>query len=190
MITQSLVLERTYAAPVITAILHTIIFHRYFGNITPRETQILSSAVTYASVDDANVMATVDDKVDELMQSLSTTTDTKTQIAVFFTETKARKAAWFSSKSEEQICWEQWTIELQSKCTSSEQERNQLLNDAINQAKRAIFAVIKEVDQNKDHIPLIVNSQTNPFPYHITVAAAAPGLWSSMIRRAILPGIS
>ncbi|KAJ2898960.1 hypothetical protein IWW38_001160, partial [Coemansia aciculifera] len=66
---------------------------------------------------------------------------------------------------------------------------NQLQANAEDQAKQAIFHVITEMDRSKDHIPLIANSQTNPFPYHISVSPSS-GLWSSMIKRAIRPNIS
>ncbi|KAJ1993143.1 hypothetical protein GGI25_002935 [Coemansia spiralis] len=185
-IAQTLTLERSFIQPVVKAVLHTIIFHRYFGNITPKNNCILSS-VTYASVDDTDVLDTVDEKVEELMQTLSATGESQSQLSLYFTETKPRKA-WFS-KSEEVICWEEWTLNVQSKVSKTERELNQMQASAEDQAKRAIFLIIQKIDKNKDHIPLIANSQGNPFPYHIDVNPAS-GLWSSMIKRAILPSIS
>ncbi|KAJ2879873.1 hypothetical protein FB639_002973 [Coemansia asiatica] len=186
-INQSLALDHKYVSPVVKAVLHTILFHRYFGNITPRDNHILS-AVTYASVDDIDIINSVDDKVHELMQTLSSTSNSKSQISLYFTETKSRKA-WFS-KTEEEVCWEEWTIYIKSKAgAQTERERTERHNSAVDQCKKTIFSVIQEIDKNKDHIPLIATSQANPFPYHITVVPAS-GLWSSMIKRAILPGIS
>ncbi|KAJ1665984.1 hypothetical protein IW140_000590 [Coemansia sp. RSA 1813] len=185
-ITQTLILERSFIQDVVTAVLHTIIFHRYFGNVTPKSSCILS-VVTYASVDNVDVLRTVDEKVEELMQTISTTGETKSQMSLYFTETKPRKA-WFS-KSEEEICWEEWSINIHSRVARTERELNQMHASAQDQAKQTIFSVIQQVDQHKDHIPLIASPQGNPFPYHITVASGS-GLWSSMIKRAILPGIS
>ncbi|KAJ1895864.1 hypothetical protein LPJ66_004329 [Kickxella alabastrina] len=186
-INQTLALDRSFIAPAVKAVLHTILFHRYFGNISPKQNTVLSG-LTYASVDDTNVINAVEDKVQELMQTVSATSDSKAQICLYFTETKSRKA-WFST-SEEEICWEEWSISIQSKVSHNrtESERNQQQSSSTDQAKKAIFGIIQEMDHNKDHIPLISNSQTNPFPYHITVTPAS-GLWSSMIKRAILPGI-
>ncbi|KAJ2722370.1 hypothetical protein H4R23_004477 [Coemansia sp. Cherry 401B] len=164
-ISQTLDLERSFVEPVVKAVLHTILFHRYFGN---------------ASVDNADVESTVNEKVDELMQSLSVSADSKSQISLCFTETKPRRA-WFS-KSEEEICWEEWSIYVNAKM-------GQLLASAQDQAKRAIFRVIQEMDKHKGHIPLIASNQTNPFPYHISIAPTS-GIWSSMIKRAIRPGLS
>ncbi|KAJ2009529.1 3'-phosphoadenylsulfate reductase [Coemansia thaxteri] len=171
---------------VVKAVLHTILFHRYFGNVAPKDNHILAT-ITYASVDDASVSATVDEKIDELMQTISLTADSKSHISLCFTETKPRKA-WFS-KSDEEICWEEWLVNIQSKISRTERELNQLQASAEDQAKQAIFRVIQEMDQNKDHIPPIANSQSNPFPYHISVAPVS-GLWSSMIKRAIRPSMS
>ncbi|KAJ2815964.1 hypothetical protein FBU31_006746, partial [Coemansia sp. 'formosensis'] len=164
-ISHTLTLERSVIAAVVKAMLHTILFHRYFGNVTPKENHILSN-ITYVSVDDSSVSSTVESKIEELMQTISVTADSKSQISLYFTETKARKA-WFS-KSEEEICWEEWVIDIQSKIGKTEREFNQLQASASDQAKRAIFHVIQEMDRNKEHIPLIANAQTNPFPYHIS----------------------
>ncbi|KAJ2159560.1 hypothetical protein GGF46_002922 [Coemansia sp. RSA 552] len=188
-ISQTLELERGFVESVVKAVLHTILFHRYFGNVSPKDICILAS-VTYTAVDDPGVLTAVDDKVAELMQTLSTTGDSKSQISLCFTETKPRRA-WFS-KSEEEISWEEWVLDISSQASKSEQGKyklGRLKASAEDQAKKAIFRVIQEVDRNKDHIPLIANSQSNPFPYHIAVAPAS-GLWSSMIKRAIRPGIS
>ncbi|PIA15315.1 hypothetical protein COEREDRAFT_82073 [Coemansia reversa NRRL 1564] len=183
-VTQTLELERRFVEPVVKSVLHTILFHRYFGNVSPRDNYILSS-ITYTSVDNVDVLSAVDEKVEELMQNLSSTSDSKSQISLYFTETKPRRA-WFS-KSEEEICWEEWIINVQSKVQQTDREANQLQINAENQAKKAIFHVIQEMDKSKEHIPLIANSQTNPFPYHISVAPVS-GLWSLMIKRAIRPG--
>ncbi|KAI8324325.1 hypothetical protein GQ54DRAFT_296185 [Martensiomyces pterosporus] len=172
--------------PALVAVLHTILFHRYFGNVKPKDSCILSS-ITYAAVDDADVLATVDEKVKELMQTISHAADSKAQIALYFTETKPRKA-WFS-KSEEEICWEEWVFNIQSRISKTERELNQLQASAEDQAKKAIFFIIKEMDGAKDHIPLIMNTQNNPFPYHISIAPPS-GLWSTMLKRAIRPGAS
>ncbi|KAJ2188847.1 hypothetical protein IW139_001407 [Coemansia sp. RSA 353] len=166
-VTQTLDLERRFIEPVVKAVLHTILFHRYFGN---------------TSVDNTDVQRQVDERVDELMQSLALTGDSKSQISLYFTETKPRRA-WFS-KSEEEICWEEWIIHINCTVSKSPTEVGQLQASAEDQAKRAIFWVIQEMDKHKDHIPLIASKQSNPFPYHISVAPTS-GLWSSMIKRAI-----
>ncbi|KAJ2834915.1 hypothetical protein J3B01_001177 [Coemansia erecta] len=180
-VTQTLDLERRFIEPVVKAVLHTILFHRYFGNVSPQDTCILGS-IQYTSVDNTDVQRQVDERVDELMQSLALTGDSKSQISLYFTETKPRRA-WFS-KSEEEICWEEWIIHINCTVSKSPTEVGQLQASAEDQAKRAIFRVIQEMDKHKDHIPLIASKQSNPFPYHISVAPTS-GLWSSMIKRAI-----
>ncbi|KAJ2781394.1 hypothetical protein GGI15_003225 [Coemansia interrupta] len=188
-IKQSLVLERSLVPSVVKAVLHTILFHRYFGNVTPQENLILSDQVTYVSVDDADVVSTVDGKVQELMQALQQDGG-KSQVTVSFSETRGRKASWFGGAAAQSVCWEEWVVDVQAegRAPGGEEQRTQR-RQAVDQAKHAIFAVIRQADAHKDHIPLISSSKENPFPYHITVAPAA-GLWSSMIKRAILPGIS
>ncbi|KAJ1734182.1 hypothetical protein LPJ72_002476 [Coemansia sp. Benny D160-2] len=204
-VTQELSLERSLIQDVAKALLHTIIFHRYFGNVTPKSNTILSSAVTYASVDNTEVLRTVDEKVAELMQAIPAAGEARTRVSLHFTETKPRRkpaSAWFGKTSglkskkgrekeeeEEEVCWEEWAITINSKVARTERERNQMLASAQDQAKDALFLVIAQADTHKDHIPLIADPQGNPFPYHITIAPGA-GLWSSMIKRAILPGIS
>ncbi|KAJ2692188.1 hypothetical protein H4R19_006205, partial [Coemansia spiralis] len=135
-ITQSFELERRFVEPVVAAVLHTILFHRCFGNVSPRENRILHS-VTYASVDSPDICAAVDGKVAEMIQSLSPTQGSRGQISLLFTETKPRRA-WFS-KAEEEICWEEWVLNIQSAVCTAERELGPLLSSAEEQAKSAIF---------------------------------------------------
>ncbi|KAJ1725024.1 hypothetical protein LPJ53_000750 [Coemansia erecta] len=188
-IKHSLVLERSLVPSVVKAVLHTILFHRYFGNVTPQENLILSDQVTYVSVDDGNVVSTVDSKVEELMQVLQQDGG-KSQVTVSFSETRGRKASWFGTATPQSVCWEEWVVDVQALGRAhGREERAAQQRLAVDQAKHAIFQVICQADAHKDHIPLIASSQENPFPYHIAVAPAA-GLWSSMIKRAILPGMA
>ncbi|KAJ1833366.1 hypothetical protein LPJ63_002808 [Coemansia sp. RSA 2711] len=92
--------------------------HRVISQTLDLERSFVEPVVKAASVDNADVESTVNEKVDELMQSLSVSADSKSQISLCFTETKPRRA-WFS-KSEEEICWEEWTIYVNAKVHKTE----------------------------------------------------------------------
>ncbi|KAJ2784195.1 hypothetical protein H4R18_001250 [Coemansia javaensis] len=176
-------LERGFVGPVVAAVLHTILFYRHFGNVSPRKHQALNTVL----VDCPDVLAAVDARVDELVQGLAPAADSRAQISLSFTETKPRRA-WFS-KSEEEICWEEWIIAVQSRAARADHDPPRQLAAAEDQARRAMLRVIREMDRSKDHIPLIASATGSPFPFHIAVAPIS-GLWSSMIKRAIRPGAS
>ena len=101
-------------------ILHTIFFHRFFPSIRPRYWDLLD--LTLPLVPDVELESLIDQRTTALIRQIdhsdhdATTTPISThnpsvrgQIAVQFFE-KRRRKAWFSTKAEEEVCWEQWTL--------------------------------------------------------------------------------
>jgi len=70
-------------------ILHTIFFHRFFPSVRPKTRDVLE--LTLPFVDDVD-------------------TGVRGSLVVQFFEKKRRKA-WFT-KGEEEVCWEQWTLDV------------------------------------------------------------------------------
>lgn len=94
-------------------ILHTIFFHRYFPSIRPRTRDILD--LTLPVVEDVELETLIEQRTSTLVQQLDTNSDMRARstgvrgtMAVQFFEKKRRKA-WFT-KAEEEVCWEQWTL--------------------------------------------------------------------------------
>ena len=100
-------------------ILHTIFFHRYFTCVRPSSFEVLD--LTLPAIDDVNLGAQIDSRVDSLIQqhlssssSNSPNGGVRGRMAVRFFEKRRRKGAalWFGGTNEEQVCWETWTIDI------------------------------------------------------------------------------
>jgi autophagy-related protein 101 len=99
----------------LSGILHTIFFHRFFPSVRPRTHDVLD--LTLPVVGDAELETLIEQKTSSLIRQLDTTSDlgsrssgVRGQIAVQFFE-KRRRKAWFT-KGEEEVCWEQWTLDV------------------------------------------------------------------------------
>jgi autophagy-related protein 101 len=100
---------------VFIGILHTIFFHRFFPAIRPGTRDVLD--LTLPFVADVELETLIDQKTAALVRQLDTSSDmdarstgVRGQLAVQFFE-KRRRKAWFT-KGEEEVCWEQWTIDV------------------------------------------------------------------------------
>ena len=96
-------------------ILHTIFFHRFFPSIRPKTRDVLD--LTLPVVEDVELETLIDQRTAALVRQLDTSSDMGARntgvrglMAVQFFEKKRRKA-WFT-KSEEEVCWEQWTLDV------------------------------------------------------------------------------
>lgn len=103
-------------------VLHLIFFHRYFPSIRPGSVDILD--LTLPTVNDVELETLIDSRANALIrQHLSTPSNSysggngvRGRIAVEFFERKRKKAGtWFgglTSKGEEEVCWEIWTLDV------------------------------------------------------------------------------
>jgi autophagy-related protein 101 len=108
----------------------------------------------------------------------------KAQIVVNFFEKKTRKA-WFS-KSEEEVCWEEWIINISSITPRNESEKIRVAKSAENQLQTIIMKVIDIVNDNKDHIPPIATTEANPFPYQISIPSETEDTWGSVFKKILV----
>ncbi|CCG81164.1 Putative uncharacterized protein [Taphrina deformans PYCC 5710] len=168
--------EYSYVKEVTKALLHTILFHRQFGQISPKTQELLD--LTIASIDDGAVESMVEERASAYIKSLhdsgiGTTTTTMTTITsplvVEFYEKKTRKA-WFTT-SEEEVCWESWTLNFELIPTSrSEPERKRNLKVLVSQLEDSILRILTLVNKrNEEYIPPIPYSETRSFPYQIII---------------------
>ncbi|KAI9325869.1 hypothetical protein DFJ73DRAFT_867997 [Zopfochytrium polystomum] len=105
-------------------------------------------------------------------------------ISVLFLERRAKKSTyWFSVKSEEEVCWEQWTVRVS--VTQARTEREQI------EARRAVEAnllgcllrLTQLANEQKDHVPPITNTDTYPFPFQIVFNSAPDAsTWGGLIK--------
>jgi autophagy-related protein 101 len=180
------------------AILHTIFFHRYFIPITPTTRELLDISLPTVEDNELEThidqKATSLVRAVEVQPSSSSPKSPRTygqsgraQITVSFFELKKRKKAYFFSKADEEVCWETWTLDVTCATPRTESGKKLCQNDyhpsadmdRIDAAKvrramekslhKTAMKIINIVNRDKDHIPVITTTDTNPFPYTITV---------------------
>ncbi|KAK9383335.1 autophagy-related protein [Kockiozyma suomiensis] len=197
-VTVDIVLDRLLIRDVLKAIISSIFFHRLFGSIRPISPPQEVLDLTYPSVDDPELEFFINDKLTKLTAALDTASQAAlvtphlaishrgggAQIAIAFYEKKTRKA-WFS-KSEEEVCWEQWTITVSSITPRNENERALLSRSAEQQLQNILFKIIDFVGENKTHIPSITSSEGNPFPYSIALPSEAEESWGSVFKKILV----
>ncbi|CAB4389509.1 DUF1649 domain protein [Rhizophagus irregularis] len=173
-----LTVDRTAVADILRGILHTILFYRVFGNIKPKEVDVLD--ITYSAIDDPEIEKKVDDNVDQFMRILETQGNQKGQIAVMFHEKRTKKA-WFS-KSEEEICWEQWAVTINTVICRTDGETLRIRKEMSAQLTTCFLNIIRFINDKKDHIPPITTLEANPFPFQIVIPSTTD-TWGTMLKR-------
>ena len=164
---------------------------------------------TLPFVVDPELETLIDTKVGQLIRQLSSTSSPKSSVrgslVVEFFEKRRRKAAglgWFTGgvKSDEEVCWESWCLEVTLATPKTEigrslhvkesahlqhvpddfQERTKVLKAMGSTLQKTAMKIITLVNRDKDHIPPITTSETNPFPYHIDLNPRVEG-WGRSI---------
>ncbi|KAF7907200.1 uncharacterized protein EAF01_004787 [Botrytis porri] len=164
--------DPTSVKEVIRGILHTIFFQRFFPSIRPKSRDVLDMTLPY--IENVEIETLIDQRTAALVRQLDTTSETgarntgvRGQMAVQFFEKKRRKA-WFT-KGEEEVCWEQWTLDVTLATPRTESERAKVRNAMEAMLLKAAMKIVTTVNTEKDHIPPITTSEANPFPYQITI---------------------
>ncbi|MCJ1386833.1 hypothetical protein MMC17_009961 [Xylographa soralifera] len=179
--------DLTSIKDVVQGILHTIFFHRYFPSLRPSTIEVLD--LTLPFVTDPELQTLIDTRVYQLVRQLSSTTSPNSsvrgQIGVQFFEKRRRKAGglgWFTggTKTEEEICWEIWRLEVTLATPKTETERAKVTKAMEMTLQKTALKIVAIVNQNKDHIPPITTSETNPFPYQINLNPRIEG-WAKTI---------
>ncbi|KAF3935509.1 hypothetical protein ABW19_dt0200790 [Dactylella cylindrospora] len=174
----SVVVDPSFAKDVVKAILAAIFFHRLFPSIRPKTRDLLD--LTLPSADDPDLDALIENRSTTLIRSVELTPgapSAKTQIAIQFFEKKQKRKAWFSTKDEE-VCWEQWLLDITLLYPRTESQRSQVRKDMESALQMTMLKIIEIVNNNKDHIPPITTSDYNPFPYRISVPQEGGSWWS------------
>ncbi|APA07812.1 hypothetical protein sscle_03g025820 [Sclerotinia sclerotiorum 1980 UF-70] len=157
---------------VIRGILHTIFFHRFFPSIRPKTRDVLDMTLPY--MENVEIETLIDQRTAALVRQLDTNSDlgarntgVRGQMAVQFFEKKRRKA-WFT-KGEEEVCWEQWTLDVTLATPRTESERAKVRSAMEAMLLKAAMKIVTTVNMEKDHIPPITTNEANPFPYQIII---------------------
>ncbi|KAI0202273.1 DUF1649-domain-containing protein [Astrocystis sublimbata] len=93
-------------------------------------------------------------------------------VSVQFFERKRRKT-WYMRAAygggDEEICWESWTVKVTVVEPRTESERAKVRKAMEQTLLTTAMKIVTSVGTYKDHIPPIMTSETNPFPYQINV---------------------
>lgn len=96
------------------------------------------------------------------------------QLVVQFFE-KRRRKTYFFSKADEDVCWEQWTLDVTLATPRTETDVLKVRRAMTKSLEKAAHKIIGIVNRDKDHIPPITTTDANPFPYQVVVnPKAAP----------------
>ncbi|KAL1742532.1 autophagy-related protein [Schizophyllum fasciatum] len=167
-ITIDLVLDRQNAKEVLTGVLHAILFHRLFGTVKPQTFEVLD--VTMPGVSDATMERLVSDKVETFRRTLEGGAEKRGQLVVTFSEKKPKKS-WFQVYvGEEDVPWEQWTINTELRQPRGERDRQAFDATLTAALRKAMMTILTHTSSEKGRaaVPLITNaSGISPFPFRI-----------------------
>lgn len=95
-----------------SAILHTIFFHRYFSSISPLTRDLLD--LTLPAIDDVDLETLIDQRAGALVRAIESAHQQRGrgQLAVQFFEKRRRKTYFSFGKADEEVCWEQWLLDV------------------------------------------------------------------------------
>ncbi|KAJ5263495.1 hypothetical protein N7478_011100 [Penicillium angulare] len=186
--------DTTTVRDVLKGVLNLIFFHRYFPSTRPTTFDVLD--FTLPAINDADLETLIEARVSALVRqhlsSAAGTPDGKStggggvrgRIAVEFYEKKRRRSGlWFgglAGKAEEEVCWEIWTLDVTIATPRTESERAKVRKAMGNMLQKAALKILSVVNKDKDHIPPITTSDSNPFPYRIVVNPRTDG-WGNRI---------
>ncbi|KAL9062481.1 MAG: hypothetical protein Q9157_008885 [Trypethelium eluteriae] len=182
---------------IIKALLHTIFFHRYFTPIRPLTRDLLD--ITLPTIDDVDLETLIDQRATALVRQMDSQAGysygigagaggggyngdggTRGQLAVKFFEKKRRKTYFSFGKGEDDVCWEQWILNISLTRAKDEMAANKARQAMEMNLERNAQKIINIVNRDKDHIPPITTTDTNPFPYDIVVNPRSDG-WGQRI---------
>lgn len=181
--TLDLYADQSLGKDIVRGILSTIFFHRIFPPIKPTTRDLLDLTLPY--VDDPDLLSQIEEKASALIRSVENMgTGTSTgQIAVQFFERRAttkRMNIWFASKAEQEVCWEQWVINVTLVNPRTDAERARIRRTMETNLQKAVMQIISNTTYHRDHIPPIMTNDKNPFPYVITVQPKGD-TWTGMM---------
>ncbi|RQM06850.1 hypothetical protein DH86_00004369 [Scytalidium sp. 3C] len=151
--------------------------------MSPKTRDVLD--ITLPVVEDVELETLIDQRTAALVRQLDSSSDmgsrgsgVRALLAVQFFEKKRRKA-WFT-KGEEEVCWEQWTLDVTLATPRTESQRAKVRKAMEAMLLKAAMKIVTTVNREKDHIPPITTSETNPFPYQIIANPKGDGWGARM----------
>lgn len=195
---------------VVRGILHTIFFHRFFPPLAPSSREVLDITLPFVEDAELGTMiekraAELARELDaerthsnssgshvplhhHLSQQRGTAAGAgsnggRGNISVQFFEKKRRKN-WYMraayGNGDEEVCWECWTVKVTVAEPRTESERAKVRRAMEQTLLTTAMKIVTCANSYKDHIPPITTSETNPFPYQISVNQKDAG-WATRL---------
>ena len=174
-------IESHQVTEALRCILHTIIFNRSLGSVSPREVDSELFDLTWVHCGDTTVDTRVETKVAAVQSWVDKNPGRRVQVCLSFFE-RRQQQGWFL-RQEQRLYWEQWTINLALAPSDSSLEEDHPLEFEALRARRkqvlqlqletALTHIICAVNEKRDHIPPVVSGATLTFPFDVTLEATA-----------------
>ena len=154
------------------AVLHSVLFARALGLARPVDVELPRMGLAYVECGDAGVSRRVEEKIGQFLQWAERHPGKVAQVSLAFFE-KRYKQSWFS-KQEERLFWERWNVNV--RLAGAPAPAGGTAGGTPLEARRSLGGVLDRVAQvvndRKDHIPPVMNSDVVTFPYDIAVTGA------------------
>ncbi|XP_038989285.1 autophagy-related protein 101-like isoform X3 [Phoenix dactylifera] len=157
---------------------------------------------------DAELERKIDEKINLFIGWVEKHPNKKSQVCLSFYEVRNKQATWMFSNKTERLYWEQWYINLHvvnTKTHGKSHNSKAPINPGDNaleesSSRRAslesalrevLFQIIKFVNEKKDHIPSVTNSEVISFPYEITTPSSSDssfGWHTDVLKRMLQTG--
>lgn len=166
-------------------VLHCIIFHRSFQTIKPTAVDIDSLNLTYAKIDDPFIEDTINKKVALFTEALKGTSPkhcASGRVGVLFYEkTRGASGTWFTGANN--ICWEQWIINIKITQALGEKEEIRAKKQLENDILQLLHKISDKTMESLDHIPSLTSN--DPFPFQIVIMSKSDQSWTQMLKQMI-----
>eukprot|EP00123_Amoebidium_parasiticum_P000479 comp112502_c0_seq1/m.48841 comp112502_c0_seq1/g.48841 ORF comp112502_c0_seq1/g.48841 comp112502_c0_seq1/m.48841 type:complete len:204 (-) comp112502_c0_seq1:420-1031(-) len=155
---------------VVTAVLHTIIFHRAFGEVIPitQDCRYLSSS--YVACKDDAIAAGVEEKVERFCQGMArgpfSQDEKRGQLVIQFHD-KRQRTTMFGFQKTEVAVWEEWVIAVRL-LNLPDEEHPAFSQQAEADLIRAVTYIIRIANTKHEHVPRVTTTATT-FPFEITI---------------------
>ena len=148
--------------------------------------------VTLPAVDDPSLDTLIDERVVALVRQMDASAqyaphapssalgnggNGRGQLSILFYEKRRKKSYFAFGKADEEVCWEQWDLDVTMARPKNEVEASKVQEAMETSLQNAAIKIVSIASLEKNHIPPITTSETNPFPYQIIVNPKEQG-WS------------
>lgn len=168
------------------AVLHTVLFARALGVVRPVDVELPRLGLAYAECGDPGVSRRVEEKIGQFLQWAERHPGKVAQVSLAFFE-KRYKQSWFSSQ-EERLFWERWNVNVRLAGAPAPGATGSASGggggggggswgggapaEARGSLGEVLDRVARVVNERKDHIPPVMNSEVVTFPFDISVTGA------------------